>query len=181
MLTLLVLLPTIQAAPSTAATTNAPAELQSDEAFVEIHQQALVNLASRRREFKAGKCKVFDVCQASMHLRYTEQAISSTKDEKIATFARHAAVLRELEEEAPTDRDKVWLQKSRETAEATLLHVKSLEMTAADLERDQQLYRSVVMSNLRSKERQPRRIVVRPQNNPRLDLIYPTRPPRFVR
>ena len=180
MLAALVLLPTSQASPPVTATTNAPADQQWDATIVEIHQQVLDDLASRRREFKAAKCKALDVYMASEHLQNIDLAMSTTKEQQVAAFARQAAFLRELEGEAATDKDKAFIQKWRERAEATLLHVKSLELSAADLEFDRQLYRSLVLQRARwAKEMQVQRIR-RPRRNPPNGLIYPTLPPRPV-
>ena len=172
----LLLLTTSHAAPPSLAPTNAPTIRLWDAALVEAHQQALEDLAAKRHDLKARKCKIADVYLSSRHLLNTELAMSSTKEQQVAAFARQAVLPRELESEA-ADKDKLFIQKWREGADAVLLHVKSLEMSAADLERDQKLLRPLALTQQRSlEEMRARRI----RERPRLDLIYPTRPPRFL-
>jgi hypothetical protein len=75
-------------------------EGQTDQRLVAAHEWALGALRNERRKLRAGKSTWFEVQRLAADLRDVELQMSDSPNQRIASLARYANELRELEEDA---------------------------------------------------------------------------------
>lgn len=106
-LTIVTILCSTDGSPLQTSATAAPqpglrkkGEGQTDRRLIAAHEWTLNALRNERRKLRAGKSTWFEVQRLAADLRDVELQMSDSPNQRIASLARYANELRELEEDA---------------------------------------------------------------------------------